>query len=217
MKARNLLGAFTVAASMFIGTPALAKDYQEGVHYTTIGEPEISDTVTEYYSVLCPACYRFSPLMKQLEEQLAERGIDVEYKHVDFLGHGSKSVQQELSILTAAAFSISDEEGKMFQAWLYNEIHQNRWHPEDVPGIWMKMTQQGVSPAVMDKANDTAFRESMASYFDNLQNMVDRDALKGTPTLVVNEAYRIETGGLNKSDPFGDLIKLIEHLNAKEQ
>lgn len=208
------IAVISLIATLFAPT-SLADDYVEGKHFTVIGAPSEQNTLTEYYSVFCPACYQFAPLMRQLKETLGE-GVTVQYKHVTFMNHAPVEVQKELTLLLDAAFEISDDEGTAFQAWLFEQIHKEKWRPSNTDAVWRHINQRGVSKTILEKANSPAFREQLPPYLYELSQLVDSGAIKGTPTLIVDGAYRIEVGGLNKADPFGDLVKLIQYLMNKE-
>jgi len=203
--------SFTVSFSAF----ADQAPYQEGVHYTQIGVPSKEDTLTEYYSVFCPACYRFTPLMDKLEASLP-KNINVEYAHVNFMKHAPVDVQRELTFLLHAGFAVDREEGKTFQSWVFDKIHNEKWRPETTDAIWLFINQSGVDKRILEKANNPEFRDEVERYLNTLMAMVNADSILGTPTLIVSDAYRVEVGALNKNDPFGDLVNLITHLANKE-
>ena len=58
--------------------PAFTSDFDEGIDYRVIENPEISEgkfdnQVIEFFGYFCPHCKNFSPSLKKWEKSLSER------------------------------------------------------------------------------------------------------------------------------------------------
>ncbi len=181
-----------------------AKDFKEGVHYTTLNTTKSNTPlVTEYFSFYCGACAAFEPIIKEIKSKLPE-GAKLEQKHMSFMG-GAMGKNMSKAFATMNSLKVTDE----VKPAMFNQIHQLRRAPKSVQELKAVFVKSGVEAKEFDATFNSFIINSIAAGYD--KDAIDA-GVRGTPTLVVNNKYRIEREDLKTLD---DYLKLVDFLLKK--
>lgn len=190
---------------------AYSAEYTEGKQYTTVSEKaSTSAEVREYFSFYCPHCFKFEPFMDELRKQLPA-DVSFELNHVDFLRQASPKIQGMLSKAIVVAQQLNMEQKLTGAIFNYLQIQRAVITSEkDIRNIF-----------VLNGADGEKFDKLMASFGvnskaklmkKNQEYFVNRKALTGVPTVIVNGKYRINNQELDKDNFEEDYKKLVNHL-----
>lgn len=196
----TLFALFSVSVS--------AAEYKEGVHYTVMRD-QVSKTpeITEYFSYYCSHCFQFAPVMEKLKDQLPE-GVEFRQSYVDWLPNGRPDLGELMSrtFATAQMLGVTDKvSGLIFD---YNFIKKAPIvSRQDVHNVFVVA---GVNGDDFDSAFDSFTANTKVAA---MKDAYKRDKVNATPTLIVNDKYRVETAGLQGTKDFtADYIKLVNYL-----
>ena len=197
-----------VAATLSIGVVA-QEQYQEGVHYDAI-EPAIhtgvSDRVviTEFFSYGCGHCYNFEPLLESFESRLPD-GVVVQRNPVIW----NNNAGMKLLAKTYYAVEVLDVFEPVHGA-VFNTIHRQRKRlssPEAVRAIFV---ENGVEAKDFDRAFGSFGIDSMVR---QAAAQTEGARVQGTPSLMVNGKYRIDT---RQAGSQANMLKIAAFLADKE-
>tara|TARA_R110001583_G_scaffold85368_4_gene223712 strand:- start:201 stop:920 length:720 start_codon:yes stop_codon:yes gene_type:complete len=209
-----IIGLGVLSASVATAQSA-PKIYQEDINYTVVSETATpTPEVREYFSFYCGHCYSFEKFIKMIKPKLNE-GV-FERNHVSFLGGIPKSAQDNLTDAVALALTIESttQQEAVIDA-IFNRIHKERKRKDVYSrmGVREVFKEQGVDHKWFDANIDSSAVQMHAKQMRDTQaKMTTSGALEGVPTVIVNGKYRIENSGLNKKDPVGDYISLVNYL-----
>ena len=179
-----------------LSTGAVAQEqYQEGVHYDLI-EPAIhtgtSDrvVVTEFFSYGCGHCYNFEPLLESFESRLPE-GVVVQRTPVIW----NNNPGMKLLAKTYYAVEVLDVFEPVHGA-VFNTIHRQR--------------KRLSSPKDFDRAFGSFGIDSMVR---QAAARTEGARVQGTPSLMVNGKYRIDT---RQAGSQANMLKIAAFLADKE-
>jgi thiol:disulfide interchange protein DsbA len=210
MKQFAILGVLLMGFS----TVALAQQgqepYTEGTHYFSLNQAapaRQSDviTVTELFSYGCHACNEFEPFMQNWKSQLPE---DVKLNRIP-VGFGRAAWE-----LLAKGYVMAEILGVEEQAHLplMNAIWKDGAQMRSIENLADFYSQHGADRAKY-LALDGGFMLNM-----RLKQNMDKLGLyapRGTPTMVVNGKYKIQTG---KDVPsYEAMLQVVDFLVAKER
>ena len=189
-----------------------AAEYREGQHYRVLATPvPVSDPskieVAEVFWYGCGHCFNFEPLVRRWRQGLAD---DVAYVYVPAMWNGA--MERHARIFYAAkALGVWE---KVHQP-IFNAINIDRKHLTDDGEIAAFFNEQGVDGDEMVKTLNSFGTTSQVKQADARARGYD---IKGTPTLVVNGTYVIETEGAGSHE---DMLKvanyLIDKIRAEKQ
>ncbi|MED5526164.1 thiol:disulfide interchange protein DsbA/DsbL [Gallaecimonas pentaromativorans] len=185
---------------------AFAKDFKEGENYDVIkmAAPTAQPEVTEYFSFLCPHCYRFEPIVHELAAQLPK---DVKFtrNHVDFLGR-DLGVELSRSYAVMELLGVEDKVApKMFSA--IHEQHVRLTGRDDIRKVFVAA---GVPGEDFDSAvNSFSVNGRLAQMERNTQSA----DITGVPTVVVNGKYKVNMGSVSSKE---ELFELVDYLTQKK-
>jgi thiol:disulfide interchange protein DsbA len=184
--------------------------YQEGVHYFSLNKAASARkptkvTVTELFSYACHACNDFEPHMQSWQQRQAD---DVKLNRIG-VGFGRRSWE-----LLATGYVIAEILGVEEQS-----------HVPMMNAIWREGRQMRSIEDLADfYAEHGADREKYlalnGSFMLNMRQKQNRDklslyAIKGTPTIVVADKYKVQTG---QSIPtYEAMLSVVDFLVAKER
>lgn len=190
--------------------------YKEGVHYTKISEQLSSKPeVREYFSFYCPHCFQFEPTFATIKKQLPE-GVSFERNHVDFLRMASQDVQFMLTKALVVAQVLNVEE-KITSA-LFDYIHVQKGTISSEKDVRNILVLQGVDGAKFDKLFNSFAVNSKAKLMKKNQNeLSEKRAITGVPSVFVNGKYRINMKELDRNNFEQDYIKLIAYINQLDK
>ncbi len=166
--------------------------YAEGnVSYSVLDKPVMSavqdnETVVEFFSFYCPACYAFSQnygIDKAIRESLPPGKKLIKY-HVSFLGGLGEELTRAWSV--AMALGVEDK----VEPLLFDSVQKTRRlkSAADIPGIFIRA---GVYPGEYVQA--LASKE-VAEMTEKQKRLFREYSVTGTPSVYVNGRYRIENG-----------------------
>ncbi|HAO9088956.1 TPA: thioredoxin domain-containing protein [Escherichia coli] len=162
---------------------------QEKVTYLILDKPVMSavqdnETVVEFFSFYCPACYAFSQnygIDKAIRESLPPGKKLIKY-HVSFLGGLGEELTRAWSV--AMVLGVEDK----VEPLLFDAVQKTRRlkSAEDIPGIFIRA---GVYPGEYMQA--LASKE-VAEMTEKQKRLFREYSVTGTPSVYVNGRYRIE-------------------------
>jgi thiol:disulfide interchange protein DsbA len=179
---KNLLALVSAALLSF---SVHAAKFTEGDYYKVLDQPQSSTPiVTEFFSLYCPHCFQFEPMIRELKTKLPDNA-KLQKMHVSFMGGPMGKVMSK-AFATAVVLNDSD---KMLPV-LFNRIHTLNQPPRDEAEVRQIFIDEGVPAAEFDGAFNSFAVNSMVSRFDKAFN----DAgLTGVPAVVVNNKYLVQT------------------------
>lgn len=206
-----LLGLF-IAVLLPLQACAQVALFQEGTHFTTLDKPASKKPVVEeYFSFWCPACYRFEPLIKQLEDQLPADAT-LEKKHVNFMGFTSPQIQDYAT--TAMLVGKQLGKGEEVSEAIFNTIHvQGKGRAlsslEDFKNI---AVANGIDAAEFDKVAKSFAVRSLLNK-NNKRVTEYRGVINGVPNVIVNGKYVVNNTSVQSIDEY---FQLVNFLLAKD-
>ena len=204
------LRVVTFAAVAALSTGAVGQEqYQEGVHYDLI-EPAIhtgiSDrvVVTEFFSYGCGHCYNFEPLLEAFESRLPE-GVVVQRTPVVW----NNNPGMKLLAKTYYALEVLDVFEPVHSA-VFNAIHRQRKRLSSPEAVRAVFVENGVDAKDFDRAFGSFGIDSMVR---QAAARTEGARVQGTPSLMVNGKYRIDT---RQAGSQANMLKIAAFLADKE-
>jgi thiol:disulfide interchange protein DsbA len=201
-----------IALSLLLGSQvalAQAEPYQEGVHYFKIDQvPAKTDSgnieVTELFSYACSHCNTFEPYLKSWNQSKPDNVV------FDRIGvaFGRKAWEMMArAYIAAEMLGIADESHEAMMDAIWKQGKQFR-SLDDLAEFY--------SGFGVEKSAFLAHYQSFAA--DSQLRKSQRDVvlfgIKGTPSLVVNRKYRVES---NKDVAgFDAMLDIVDFLVSKE-
>ncbi len=176
-----------------------AAEFSEGTHYTVISNkaPTKQKQVVEFFSFLCPACYRFEPLVDNLKPKL---GADVKFtkNHVEFMGG---NLGKDLSHASAIAQLLKVED-KVNPA-IFNAIHQERRRISGIDELRTIFLDHGVEAKKFDGAAKSFMVKGNIS---KMNHNSKKFQIRGVPTFIINGKYQVNNKAISNAKVFEDLV-----------
>jgi protein dithiol oxidoreductase (disulfide-forming) len=191
----------TLASAVLFSFSVHAAKFTEGDNYTVLDQPK-SETplVTEFFSLYCPHCFQFEPMVKTLKTKLPDNA-KFQKMHVSFMG-GTMGKVMSQAFATSVILGVED---KMVTAF-FNRIHTMKKKPNNEAEVRQMFIDEGVSAAEFDGAFSSFAVNSMVSRY----NKSFSDAkLTGVPAVVVNNKYVIKSNGLKSADEYYELVDFL--------
>lgn len=108
---KNLLALVSAALLSF---SVHAAKFTEGDYYKVLDQPQSSTPiVTEFFSIYCPHCFQFEPMIQQLKTKLPDNA-KLQKMHVSFMGGPMGKVMSK-AFATAVVLNVND---KMLNCYL---------------------------------------------------------------------------------------------------
>lgn len=187
---------------------AFAADIKEGVNYQRVqpAQPTANSErveVIEMFWYGCPHCHRFQT---HIDRWLETKPENVDYYRLPVILNENWAIGAR-AFFTASALGVLDKTHKP----LFEAIHNQKRRLNTEKKLMAFFAEHGVS-------NDD-FRKTFNSFAVNSKvrrahQIARKYGVQGTPTVVVNGKYRIDTG-MGKQG-FRGVIKAIDHLVALE-
>jgi len=161
--------------------------------------------VAEVFGYVCPACFRFQPLIGPWKAGLPS---DVQFVYVPAMFGGT---WDDYARAFYAAETLGVQE-KTHDA-LYNAIHveqslkgeRGRDSVEDIARFYAKF---GVDPK---QFADTMGSFGVAAKTNRAKQFAARSKITGTPSLIINGKYLV------KGTSYQDMLRIADHLIARER
>ena len=201
-----------IAAALLFGSQlamAQAEPYQEGVHYFKINQVPAdtgSDTVevTELFSYACSHCNTFEPYLESWNETKPD---NVKYNRIA-VAFGRKAWEMMArAYITAEMLGIEDESHMAMMDAIWKEGKQFR-KLDDLADFY---TSFGVEKSAF-LANYQSFAAD--SQLRKSQRDVSLFGITGTPSLVVNRKYRVQSSKDVKD--YNAMLDVVDFLVSKE-
>lgn len=203
-----LVRVTALVCALFMAITLQAKEFTENTHYEVLDSPASSTpNVVEYFSFYCMACYRFEPIAKELAAAFPKA---FRKSHTSGLspkpGMGSNMTQ-------AYALALMLKKEDAIGTRIFDKQFKQRQSLDTVGKIRDVFVQAGVSEEQFERGFNNFSVKARAKQMD--KDARDKN-ITGTPTLIVNEKYKILMKGFRDSDDLiGDLKLAIEHLMNK--
>jgi thiol:disulfide interchange protein DsbA len=206
----TLLRALTAAVVFMSSVGVVAQEqYEEGVHYELI-EPAIhtgvSDrvVVTEFFSYGCGHCYNFEPLLESFDARLPD-GVMLQRTPVIW----NNNPGMKLLAKTYYAVEVLDVFEPVHGA-VFNAIHLQRKRLSSPEAVKAVFVENGVSDSDFDLAFGSFGIDSMVR---QAAARTEGARINGTPSLMVNGKYRIDT---RQAGSQANMLKIAAFLADKE-
>ena len=199
---------FGAVAALSTGVAA-EEQYQQGVHYDLI-EPAIhtgiSDrvVVSEFFSYGCGHCYNFEPLLESFESRVPE-GVVVQRSPVIWNNHPD----MKLLAKTYYAVEVLDVFEPVHGA-VFSTIHRQRKRLSSLEAVRALFVENGVDAKDFDRAFGSFGIDSMGR---QAAARTEGARVQGTPSLMVNGKYRIDT---RQAGSQANMLKIAAFLADKE-
>ncbi|WP_395344892.1 thiol:disulfide interchange protein DsbA/DsbL [Ningiella sp. W23] len=186
--------------------------WEEGTHYEIISdEATAKPEVKEFFSFWCPACYRFEPIAKQIENKLAE-DVAFDKVHVNFMGGIGPDIQDTATKAMMIGRSLDKDEA--LNAAIFNYIHEQRAIVTSLDD-WRKVfVVNGVDGEEFDKlAKSFSINSLVARNKNELE--ANRANVTGVPTFIVNGKYKA-IFSRDRSMTMDDMVNLVVWLSEQD-
>lgn len=190
--------------------PALAQDqYQEGVHYERI-EPTVhtgigdSVVVSEFFSYGCGHCFNFEPLLESFESRLPD-GVVVQRIPVVWNNNAGMKLLAKAYYAAQVLEVLDPAHGAMF-----NAIHRQRKRISTPEAVRAVFVDSGVEAKQFDRAFNSFGTDSLVR---QAAARTQGARINGTPSLMVNGKYRIDT---RQAGSQANMLKIAAFLADKE-
>lgn len=181
-----------------------ATDFKEGTHYEVVKQTATAKPqVLEFFSFYCPHCFKFEPLMEQLEEKLGD-DVEIKKNHVNFLGK-EMGVQLTQAYAAAQLLKVEDKVSSL----IFDQIHTQRKPINGEQGILDIFEKAGISNEEAKGALASFPATGIAS---QMKRNTETFEIRGVPSLIVNGKYQVITNSVKSSDEF---IELVAYLTKK--
>lgn len=183
---------------------ASALDLEEGVHYQVISESASPlPTVTEYFSFYCPHCFSFEPLAKSIKESSNNDLYVFSKSHVDFMRSAPAQTQ---SILSRALIAATHLENETIVKRIFERIHVKKETFNGKQDVLALFAENDISAS---EAEALMYSDQATARLNNMKTRQDilsrAGILKGVPTFIVNDKYKILPEGF-KAKSYEDLF-----------
>ena len=191
-----------------MATTAQAKELIENEHFEVVDTKATSEPeIIEYFSFYCIACYRFEPIAKELASTYPSA---FKKSHTSGLspkpGMGKKMTQ-------AYALALMLNKEQAISESIFKQQFGQRQSIDTQDKLKDIFVQAGVSEKDFERGYNSFSVKARARQMD--KDARDKN-ITGTPTLIVNDKYKIPINGFRDSDDLiGDLKLAIGQLMKK--
>ena len=206
---------FAIIALLSLPISVSAAQFEKGVHYDVLprqatDKPE----VIEFFSFYCGHCYKFEPLMEEVEKNL-KQGVVFKRNHVDFLYYVdrvSRKRHPETGKITSqgyAAAQVLNVAPALTEEIFKRHFLENN-QIKSSADLKEAFKAVGVKVADFDKAYNSFPVNSITS---RMRQESDKYGITGTPSVIVNGKYKVKPTGLSNSKDFvKDYVALVNYL-----
>ncbi|MCK9539482.1 thiol:disulfide interchange protein DsbA/DsbL [Dokdonella sp.] len=202
-----LAAALASAAEPATQGAAAATDWKAGVNYFVIDPAQPTATgsqieVLEVFSYACPHCAHFQPYAEQLQKSLPAYAT---FKYMPAVFNASWEPFAR-AFYAAQSLGVLD---RTHQA-LFDALHVKHVPLRSLEDLATFFAEQGVDRAkFMSAANSFEVESKLA----RARDLVMKDGIDGTPSVVVQGKYRV-TGA--SAGGYPQLVELVDWLVRKE-
>ncbi|MDP2561021.1 thiol:disulfide interchange protein DsbA/DsbL [Psychrobium sp. 1_MG-2023] len=191
-----------VLFALLLSPLTLAADFVEGTHYTVVSKssPTKSPEIVEFFSFLCPACYRFEPLVADLKKNIPSN-VKFNKSHVDFLG-GDTGKALSRAFAVASLLKVEDT----INPAIFNAVHVQRRNYANLDQLRQLFIDNGVSAKKFDGAVKSFMINAKVS---KMANNTQKFAINGVPTFIINGKYQINNKSIASAEMFQELVTYL--------
>lgn len=189
------LGLLTLGLS-----PALyAGPYEEGEHYEVLDrdgsdEPE----VIEFFWYGCGTCNMLNPIIAEWSAQLPD---EVDFQQVPAVTNPQWKTHGK-AFYIAEALDVRDA----MHDRVFDAIHSDGRQLQSLDEIRELFVEEGVSEEDFDQAAESF---EVDSNIRRAENLAQRYRIRGTPTLIVNDRYRV---GVERPGGLEEMLEVVDYL-----
>ena len=211
---KRLLFTFSLLlapVAMWIAAPSSAvaqEQFEEGTHYEVIETPvRTADPgkieVAEFFWYGCGHCYTFEPMLTQWKKTIAE---DVDFR-------GSPAIWNQKMEIHARAFYTAQVLGVLdtMHPVIFQAMNVDRKRLSSEEEIEELFVANGVAAEDFVKAFSSF---GVNSQVRQANSRVRAAKVSGTPSMMVNGKYRIDT---RQAGSQANMLKIADYLVAKER
>ncbi|MFM4705008.1 thiol:disulfide interchange protein DsbA/DsbL [Aeromonas bivalvium] len=190
-----------LAAMLMMPMVHAAPEFKEGVNYDVVKQTgSAQPEVMEFFSYFCPHCYKFEPIVADLQKSLPE-GVSLKKNPVAFLG---REMGPELQRAYAVANLLKVEE-KVTPA-IFETMHVKRQMPQSRDDVQQIFTANGVPAEEFGGAVDSFAVSGMVAQFDRNTETYN---VRGVPAFLVNGKYMVKIESITSQEQFNQLVKFL--------
>ena len=190
-----------LAAMLMMPMVHAAPEFKEGVNYDVVKQTgSAQPEVMEFFSYFCPHCYKFEPIVDDLQKSLPE-GVTLKKNPVAFLG---REMGPELQRAYAVA-NLLKAEDKLTPA-IFDAIHVKRQVPQSRNDVEKIFADNGVPAEEFTGAVDSFAVSGMVAQFDCNTETYN---VRGVPAFLVNGKYMVKIESITSQEQFNQLVKFL--------
>lgn len=193
--------------------PAPAEEkFKEGEHYKVLASPVRTITpgkieVTEAYAYSCGHCFKFEPLIKAWEKNIAD---DVKLVKLPVVWNPSMQILAR-TMYTGEALGMKDE----VNARVFDHFHVDHKQLKDEDDVAAIFAELGVSK---DKFSKTFNSFGVSSQVQQAESRTKSMDVRGTPQMIVDGKYTVSaTRDLGHEGMLQVVNFLIEKARAEKE
>jgi thiol:disulfide interchange protein DsbA len=184
-----------------------AADFKAGEHYKQFDQQLATDTgdkieVLEFFWYGCPHCYSFEPFISAWKKT---KPANVEFVRVPAVFRPDWEIQAKAYYALSVMGVVEDVHGKIFDA-----IHKDKKRINTLDAMADFVEKNGVDRKLFLKEYNSFAVDNMVRKGKRKQKDYQ---IQGVPAVVVNGKYLT---GASMAGAYDNLIKIIDHLIAKE-
>jgi thiol:disulfide interchange protein DsbA len=181
--------------------------WQENTHYRVLNQAHSEQPqVVEFFSFWCPHCYNFEPIVKQVNQALADN-LNVQKVHVNFMRSAPRSDQDSLTKAMVAA-RYKGIEPQIVSA-IFDAIHKQTKSRTIVGALPDIFAEHGISNSEFNQLMNTP--EVLTQLAKNNQTVeANLNNVNGVPTFIINGRY---LAIFNRNMTTQDVVDLIVWLS----
>jgi len=176
-----------------------AEKFSEGTHYTVVSTsaPTKQAQVVEFFSFLCPACYRFEPLVSALKPKLGDN-VKFVKNHVDYIG-GDLGKKMSHASAVAQLLKVEDQVNPA----IFAAVHKEKRRISTLDDIRTIFIDHGVDAAKFDGAASSFMVKGNIS---KLVHNTKKFNVRGVPTFIINGKYQVNNKAIKSQELFEELV-----------
>jgi len=187
--------------ALIISPLSQAADFKEGTEYTVVSKVATKQPeVVEYFSFLCPHCFRFEALVTDLKKNLPE-GVTFRKNHTETMG-GNVGVEMAKAYAVSSLLKNTD----VMVPKIFNAIHVQRLSMRTIEDARPLFMDAGVSEKTF---NSAAKSFKLKRTTDQMRQNTNRFNIRGVPTFIVNGKYQINNQKITSAEQFQELVTYL--------
>lgn len=178
-----------------------AESFKEGTDYFVVSKTATKQAeVVEYFSFLCPACFRFEPLVTNLKKSLP---ADVTFRknHTETMG-GNVGVEMAKTFALSTLLKNSD----VIVPKVFNAIHVQRLPMANIEDARPLFMDAGVSEK---KFNSAVKSFKLKRTTDQMRQNTKRFRITGVPSFIINGKYHVNNKKITSEKRFQELVNYL--------